>query len=419
LFELLLNKTHSIHQYNGLYAILRGDQQTHSEFEWEEQLVSVHDDGGTPPVKDKKNENHPNEQNEEKKEGPMRYIKQKGFEDSSRSSDHSICDERHQMNDNSFVPPGSDCRKVPKCGEDVIPKRKEIKNSRCVSKRGKDKKRGRKPRIRKMIHIKNPKAPCRFRTCFILFWQHNQEKIRKTVPDGSWKAQRSAHKAGEIWHALPEKEKEPWREAARIDKIRFYAEKKEFNGDWKIFQIKKKKDPTAPKKNSSSFLIFCRTRRKAVRQRNPHTENKYIVRMLSEEWNKLTVEEKRPYQEIEMKEREMYLQKMNEWKKKEELKKDMLEREVVASKIKLHTEVLDAPALSQLAQPTPSHEPTPSQKPTPSHEPTPSQKPTPSHEPTPSQKPTPSHEPTPSQKPTPIHEPTPIHHPNTSMMASQ
>ena len=79
----------------------------------------------------------------------------------------------------------------------------------------------------------------------------------------------------------------------------------------------------------------------------------------------------------------MYLQKMNEWKKKEELKKDMLEREVVASKIKLHTEVLDAPALSQLAQPTPSHEPTPSQKPTPSHE------------------------------------PTPIHHPNTSMMASQ
>uniref|UniRef100_A0A7S3Q0L2 HMG box domain-containing protein n=1 Tax=Chaetoceros debilis TaxID=122233 RepID=A0A7S3Q0L2_9STRA len=154
-------------------------------------------------------------------------------------------------------------------------------------------------------------------------------------------------------------------------------------------------DPTAPKKNSSSFLIFCRTRRKAVRQRNPHTENKYIVRMLSEEWNKLTVEEKRPYQEIEMKEREMYLQKMNEWKKKEELKKDMLEREVVASKIKLHTEVLDAPALSQLAQPTPSHEPTPSQKPTPSHEPTP------------------------SQKPAPIHEPTPIHHPNTSMMASQ
>ena len=168
MFELLLNKTHSIQQYNGLYAILRGDQQTHSEFEWEEQLVSVHDDGGTPPVKDKKNENHPNEQNEEKKEGPM-----KGFEDSSR------------MNENSFVPPeSSDCTKVPKCGEDVIPKRKEIKNSRRGTKRGKDKK-IRKPRIRRKLHIKNPKAPCRFRTSFILFWQHNQEKIRKTVPDGS------------------------------------------------------------------------------------------------------------------------------------------------------------------------------------------------------------------------------------------
>jgi hypothetical protein len=44
-----------------------------------------------------------------------------------------------------------------------------------------------------------------------------------------------------------------WREAARIDKIRFFAEKKEFNGDWKIINIKKKKDPTAPKKARLPF----------------------------------------------------------------------------------------------------------------------------------------------------------------------
>jgi hypothetical protein len=108
----------------------------------------------------------------------------------------------------------------------------------------------------------------------------------------------------------------------------------------------------------------------------------------------MTAEEKKPYHDMEMKEREIYYQQMGEWKKKEKLKKDMLEREV-ASKIKLH----DTQASPELA---PSQEPAP-----------PNQEPTP-----PSQKPSPSQEPTPIRKPIPIHKPTPIHKPNTSMMPS-
>ncbi|PIN16334.1 Nucleosome-binding factor SPN, POB3 subunit [Handroanthus impetiginosus] len=59
---------------------------------------------------------------------------------------------------------------------------------------------------------------------------------------------------------------------------------------------KKKKDPNAPKRAISAFMFFSQTERENVKKSNPGISFTEVGKVLGERWNKMTAEEKAPYE---------------------------------------------------------------------------------------------------------------------------
>nr|XP_043623736.1 FACT complex subunit SSRP1-like [Erigeron canadensis] len=59
---------------------------------------------------------------------------------------------------------------------------------------------------------------------------------------------------------------------------------------------KKKKDPNAPKRAMSAFMYFSQMERENVKRDNPNIAFQEMGRVLGERWNKLSAEEKEPYE---------------------------------------------------------------------------------------------------------------------------
>ena len=58
---------------------------------------------------------------------------------------------------------------------------------------------------------------------------------------------------------------------------------------------KAKKDKDAPKKAISAFFFYNKERRPILKKEQPSLDNKQIIKTMSEEWNKLSDEKKKPY----------------------------------------------------------------------------------------------------------------------------
>ncbi|KAF5799756.1 putative chromatin remodeling & transcriptional activation HMG family [Helianthus annuus] len=92
--------------------------------------------------------------------------------------------------------------------------------------------------------------------------------------------------------------KEPKREAAGGSKTSSSKKRSSNSNDdgSKKKKPKKKKDPNAPKRAMSGFMFFSQLERENVKKDNPGIAFKDIGRVLGERWNKLTAEEKAPYE---------------------------------------------------------------------------------------------------------------------------
>ncbi|KAH6774499.1 high mobility group [Perilla frutescens var. hirtella] len=71
---------------------------------------------------------------------------------------------------------------------------------------------------------------------------------------------------------------------------------KESDDDGKKKRPKKKKDPNAPKRAMSAFMFFSQTERENVKKSNPGISFTEVGKELGDRWNKLTAEEKAPYE---------------------------------------------------------------------------------------------------------------------------
>jgi len=105
------------------------------------------------------------------------------------------------------------------------------------------------------------------------------------------------------------------------------------NLDTFIDKKKKKKDPNAPKRASTAWIFYTSEKRPDLRDENPDKKMTELTTIMSEMWRNLTDEEKKPYKDMETKDRERYKLEMDEYEentdtsdsdtgKKEKKKKD-------------------------------------------------------------------------------------------------
>ncbi|CAK9175389.1 unnamed protein product [Ilex paraguariensis] len=77
---------------------------------------------------------------------------------------------------------------------------------------------------------------------------------------------------------------------------------------------KKKKDPNAPKRAISAFMYFSHAERENVKKSNPGIPFTEMGRVLGDQWNKMSAEEKEPYEAKAHADKRRYKSEINSYK---------------------------------------------------------------------------------------------------------
>ena len=79
---------------------------------------------------------------------------------------------------------------------------------------------------------------------------------------------------------------------------------------------KGKKDKDAPKRPISAYFFYNQERREKLKKEKPNLDNKELIRAMSEEWNKLSDEEKKPYVKKAAEDKKRYVEEMKAYEAK-------------------------------------------------------------------------------------------------------
>lgn len=132
----------------------------------------------------------------------------------------------------------------------------------------------------------------------------------------------------EAWKSLEPKDREKWEELAKVDRARYEEERRNYKGPWKVAVSRKAyKDPNAPKRPMSAFLMYSNGRRAAVKKEHPEFSNGEISRLLSEMWRAASDEDRQKYIKEEFELRQKYKKDIAQWRKDEEVKEREREKE--------------------------------------------------------------------------------------------
>jgi len=195
--------------------------------------------------------------------------------------------------------------------EDVEEQEAAVESS---PKRGK--KRKENPPLRKA-----PQAPKRFKSSYICFFMAKQPEIKAELGEKATVTEISKRSA-EMWRNLPALERVHWDEVAAKDKQRYLLEKSNYTGPWQVPFKRHRKDPSAPKRPMSAFLLFSQGKRQQIKEQNPSMKNTEVSRLLGERWRNASDEEKEPFIREEREQREKYKVAIAEWRKDFEQKKE-------------------------------------------------------------------------------------------------
>ena len=81
---------------------------------------------------------------------------------------------------------------------------------------------------------------------------------------------------------------------------------------------KNKKDKDAPKKAISAYFFYIKERRDSITKELPNLNNKEIVKKMSEEWNALSDDKKKPYVQKAEADKKRYEKEKSDYDKKKQ-----------------------------------------------------------------------------------------------------
>lgn len=144
---------------------------------------------------------------------------------------------------------------------------------------------------------KDPNAPKKPNTSYIIFCGEHRDKVRKEHPEMS--AIDVTSRLGELWKSCKDRKK--YEEAAERDKKRYEAEMSSYvapisSDDGGKRAGRGKKERTGPKRPLTAYMYFCQENRDVVKTENPKMNGKEITTELGVRWKALTEEQKAPYE---------------------------------------------------------------------------------------------------------------------------
>tara|TARA_B100001094_G_C17932421_1_gene671415 strand:+ start:159 stop:539 length:381 start_codon:yes stop_codon:yes gene_type:complete len=83
--------------------------------------------------------------------------------------------------------------------------------------------------------------------------------------------------------------------------------------DTKLHKIKKLKDPNAPKKAKSAFMLFCDKYRPILQKENPGEKMGGIAKLLGQKWKVISDEEKETFMNLNEDEKQRFKNEMEDY----------------------------------------------------------------------------------------------------------
>lgn len=162
---------------------------------------------------------------------------------------------------------------------------------------------------------KDPKAPKRGMTSFMLFSNSIRSTIKVENPDISFGE--TAKLIGKKFKELSAEERKEWDAKAGKDKERYQAEMEDYSapedGDDGGGKAKPKKDPNAPKKPMSSYFQYSVSNRARIKEENPDAAFGDIAKLVSTQFKALTDNEKKKYEDMAVKDKARYQEEMKDY----------------------------------------------------------------------------------------------------------
>jgi high mobility group protein B1 len=144
---------------------------------------------------------------------------------------------------------------------------------------------------------KDPNAPKKPNTSYIIFCGEHRDKVRKEHPEMS--AVDVTSRLGELWKSCKDRKK--YEDAAERDKNRYETEMSSYvppvqSDDGGKRTGRGKKERTGPKRPLTAYMYFCQENRDVVKTENPNMNGKEITTELGVRWKRLTDAQKAPYE---------------------------------------------------------------------------------------------------------------------------
>jgi HMG (high mobility group) box len=147
---------------------------------------------------------------------------------------------------------------------------------------------------------KDPNAPKKWKTGYILFCVDQREKLKSENQGLS--ATQITSRLGALWKNLSDKEKEKYEVLSKKDKDRYESDMSSYNPPESSGpaesgrKSRAKQERTGPKRPLSSYMYFCQDRRESIKAVNPNMSAKEITSELGRVWKELSDEAKTPYE---------------------------------------------------------------------------------------------------------------------------
>jgi hypothetical protein len=134
--------------------------------------------------------------------------------------------------------------------------------------------------------LKDPNAPKRAKTSYIIFTCENREKMKKKYPQLSMIEINK--KLSALWRNLSDDKKNSYKEKSEIDKQRYNEELSKYE---------------KPKKSLNSYNIYFKDELKRLREKYPGTEVKHLFKQVSQNWKNIDEKLKKKYEKLAKKDK--------------------------------------------------------------------------------------------------------------------
>ncbi|XP_004449806.2 high mobility group protein B4 [Dasypus novemcinctus] len=129
---------------------------------------------------------------------------------------------------------------------------------------------------------------------YIHFLVNYRNKFKEQQPNSYLGFKEFSRKCSEKWKSISKHEKAKYEVLAKLDKARYQEEMMNYAGKRKR---RRKRDPQAPRRPPSSFILFCHDHYPQMKKDNPNWSVVQMAKASGKMWSARTDAEKQPYEE--------------------------------------------------------------------------------------------------------------------------